>query len=404
MLNCRWPRLILRMLYETVFVSLILYFFSILFLNEMPGFLVIVSLLLLYVCSFGIREWISTHMMILFLHLGLMGVLFVLPFPGRQGLVLIGIQVYLTISALVYSHKGAVIQPITDIPWPSFLVCCLIYILSMASHQSLLMRITYIITILLLLIYYLMLYVEGLAKYMDAAKDVSGLPLKRIVHTNTRIVSIIILILLFGLFMGYMLGTDEITDAVRAVCGTIVQCLFWIIGFLLSKLREFLGLQDMDLDYIDGEFAPPEQVTGWGVILELLLMAVFIGGIVFLFYRLLRRLIKLLLKPRSYEGDIIETAEKEKTVIKQKSYERIRLPRPLTLTEKARRYYRLRIMKYKDDILLNSQRTCRDIENEIRQKAIDDVDEMTELYSEIRYGAGQMDKKMLKKMKELAGK
>lgn len=165
-----------------------------------------------------------------------------------------------------------------------------------------------------------------------------------------------------------------------------------------------MGLQDMDLDYIDGEFAPPEQVTGWGVILELLLMAVFIGGIVFLFYRLLRRLIKLLLKPRSYEGDIIETAEKEKTVIKQKSYERIRLPRPLTLTEKARRYYRLRIMKYKDDILLNSQRTCRDIENEIRQKAIDDVDEMTELYSEIRYGAGQMDKKMLKKMKELAGK
>lgn len=402
MLNFRWPRIILRMLYEVVFVSLILYFFAILFLNEMPGFFVIVSLLLLYVLSFGIREWSPTHMVILFLHLGLMGVLFVLPFPGRLGLVLIGVQVYLTISALVYSHKGAVVKPITDVPWPSFLVCCLIYILSMVSHQSLLMTITYIITILLLLIYYLILYVEGLTKYMDATRDVSGLPLKRMVQTNTRIVGIIILILLFGLFMGHIFGTEGITDVLLTVCGIIVQCIFQIIRFLLSMLSEIWGVGD--LNYAEGDFVLPEQVTGWGLILEILLMVVFIGAMVFFFYRLLRKLIKLLLKPRSYEEDIVEAAEKEKTVTKEKSYGKISFPRSLTLAEKARRYYKLRIIKYKDEISLNSQSTCRDIENEIRQKGFDEVKEITEFYSEIRYGAGAVDKKTLKKMKELSGK
>lgn len=404
MLNFRWPRIILRMLYEAVFVALILYSFIILFLHEIPGFFVIASLLLLYVLSFGIREWISTHMGILFIHLGLMGVLFVLPFPGRQGLVLIGLQVYLTISALNYSRKGAVIKPISDVPWPSFLVCCFIYILSLVSHQSFLMKITYIVTILLLLIYYLMLYVEGLTKYMDTTKDVSGLPLKRMVQTNTRIVSIIILVLVLGLFMGYIFGTDEITDALLAVCRTIVQYLFGIIWFILNKLGELFGERYMDWDYIEGDFASPEKVTGWGLVLEILLMAVFIGAMVFLFYRLLRKLIKLLLKPRSYEEDIIETAEKEKTVTKEKSHGRINFPRPLTLEEKARRYYKLRIMKHKDEISLNSQSTCRDIENEVRQKGFDDVSEMTEFYSQIRYGAEGTNKKMLKRMKELAGK
>lgn len=401
MLNYRWPRLILRMLYEFVFVFLILNFLAILVWNETPGLFAAAFLFLLYAASFAMREWIPTHLLLLFLHLLLLGGLYFLPFPGRMGMILMGIQVYLTISALVYSHRGAVIKPLGDIPWPSFLVCCLIYILSIAAHQPILMRRTYIVTMLLLILYYLMLYVEGLTKYMDTARDVSGLPLKRMVHTNTRIIGIIVLILVFGLSMGYIFGTDEITEFLFVVCGAIVQWLFRVIGFLLSKLQMLLGMTEADISIIDGDFVPPEEVTGWGLILELLLMAVFAVGMVFLFYRLLRKLIKLLLKSRSYEGDIIETAEKEKTMIKEKSHGRIRFRHSLTLEEKARRYYKIRIMKHKDEILLTGQSTCRDIMDEIRKKGIDDVEEITEAYAEIRYGAGAVDKKKLKRMKEL---
>lgn len=400
--NYRWARIILRMLYETAFTSLLLYFFAVLYYKEIPGFFVVFSFLLLYVLSFGIREWAPTHILVLFLHLIPMVGICLLPFSLGIRIILMGIQIYLMISAVMYSYKGAVIKPITDVPWPSFLVCFFIYILSLTAHASVLTTAAYIVTILLLVIYYLLLYVEGLSKYIDAASDVSGLPLKRMLHTNTTIVGMIILILLFGLFMGHLLGTDGLANVLLAVSRTIVQYLFLFIGFLLSKWQEIMGTSDLELDYADGELVAPEVISGWGVVLEVLLLIAFAGGMIFLFYHLLRKLIKLLLKPRSYEEDIIEAAEKERTVTKEKSKGRIRVPRSLTLAEKARRYYKLRIMKHKDELSLDGQRTCRDIQKEMLQQGLEDVNELTELYSEIRYGTRAVDKKTLRKMKELA--
>lgn len=401
MLNCKWLRIVLRMLYEAVFVTLIFYFFTVLFLREAPGFFGIAGLFLLYILSYGIREIAPTQILLLLLHLVLMPGIYFLPFSDRMCLALMGVQLYLTISVLVYAHKGAVLKPLSDIPWPSFLVCSLIYIVSLVSDQVILMRAAYIVTILLLLIYYMMLYVEGLTKYMDSAKDVSGLPLKRMVNTNTKIISIILLILIFSLFIGWMFGSDGITDVILAVCQKLVQGIFWLIGFLLSILWK--DSEVIDWNYEDGDFVIPETAAGWGMILEIVLMAAFIAGMVFAFYRILRKVIRLLLKPRSYEEDMVEAAEQDKTLIKEKSRGKSNRFHTLSLSEKARRYYRLRIMKHKASLTLNAQCTCRDIQDQIEQEGLDDTKDLTELYSEIRYGTLEVDKGLLKKIKALAG-
>lgn len=406
--NCRWIRILLRMLYQTVFMALLLFFFSITILGELPGLFVLSALLLLFVLSFAIREWMPSHLLILLFHLLLFGGIYILPCSIGMRILLMIIQAYLTVSSLVYSYKGAVIKPMTDIPWPSFLTCTIIYILSIMTHLSALTSRTYIITILLLVIYYIMVYVEGLNEYIDSARTVSGLPLKRMLHTNTIIIGIVIFLLLFGLFLGYIFGSDELTDAIGDALQWFFQMLFHVILFLIewiSKwLTQYLGLQDIDPTPVDDDLSAGEQATGWGLIVELILMVVFLAVVSLLLYHLMRRLICLLLKPRTYGDDIIEEAEKGKTLEREKSRGRAVLYHRQTLAEKARRYYKRRVLRHKDEIVLVAQSTCRDIEQEIEEKEQEDIHELTELYARLRYGGQEPDKAMVKRIRELAGK
>lgn len=405
--NCRWIRILLRMLYQTVFMALLLFFFSITILGELPGFIVLSSLLLLFMLSFAIREWMPSHLLILLLHFLLFGAIYILPCSIGLRIMLMLVQVYLTCSALVYSYKGAVIKPLSDIPWPSFLTCTIIYILSIITHLAELTIRTYIITILLLVIYYIMVYVEGVNEYIDSAKTVSGLPLKRMLHTNTTIIGIVIFLLLFGLFLGYIFGSDEMTDAIGDALQWFFQMLFHAILLLIEWLgkwlTQYLGMQDIEPNSAD-DLAAGEQATGWGLIVEMLLMVIVLAVVSFLLYHLMRKLIRLLLKPRSYEDDIIEEAENVKVVEREKSRGRAVLYHRQTLAEKARRYYKRRILKHKNEIILTAQSTCRDIEQEIEEKEQEDIHELTELYARLRYGSQEPDRAMLKKMRELAGR
>lgn len=403
--DCRWIRILLRMLYETVFTALLLFFFSITVLGKLPGFWGLFVLFCLFVLSFGIREWVPANLLILLFHLLIIGGIYILPFYMGLRILLIAIQLYLTISALVYSCRGAVIKPLTEIPWPSFLTCTVVYILGIATHVPALITRAYIITILLLVIYYIMLYVEGLTQYIDAEKNVSGLPLKRMLHTNTSIVGIIIFILLSGLFLGHIFGSDELTDAIADAIHWFFRTMFHyfilLLEFIGKFLTQYLGLEELKPDFVGGE---PELTTGWGLIVELVLSFVFLAVFSILLYHWMRKLIQLLLKPRSYEEDVIEEAEKEKILIKEKSKGRKYRYHPLTLMEKARRLYRQRVLSYREEIKLAQNTTCRDIEKEVEEKKQVDIHELTELYAGLRYGGQEADKAVIKKMRQLTGK
>lgn len=406
--NCRWIRILLRMLYESVFSSLLLFFFSITVLGELPGFFVLSSLLLLFVLSFAIREWMPTHILILLAHLLLFGGIYLLPFSLGIRILLMALQGYLTISALVYAYKGAVIKPLSEIPWPSFLTCTVIYILSLVTHLSALTTRTYIITVLLLVIYYIMVYVEGLNEYIDSSRTVSGLPLNRMVNTNTKIIGIIIVLLLFGLLLGYIFGSDKINDAIGDAIHfffqTVFRCLLLLIEWISKWLTWVFGDENIAPDFIDDDLMAGKPATGWGLIVELFLTLVFLAAVSVLLYCLLRKVVRLLLKPRVYEGDLLEEAEQEKKVERERSKEKVTFHHRRTLEERARRLYKQRILQHKEEIVLEEQSTCRDIEGELAEKELDDIHELTKVYAEIRYGGQTVDKAMVKKIRELAGR
>ena len=69
--------------------------------------------------------------------------------------------------------------------------------------------------------------------------------------------------------------------------------------------------------------------------------------------------------------------------------------------ERARRMYRTHILRYRYDIRLKETKTCQDICHDIKSETGEDVSELTEIYSEIRYGETKVNKDVIKKISSL---
>ena len=113
-------------------------------------------------------------------------------------------------------------------------------------------------------------------------------------------------------------------------------------------------------------------------------------------------MIRFLLKPRSYADDVIELIAEEPNQYKERITNR-RIMHRLTAEEQARKIYKKSILRYKDVITLNKRMTCEDIRQEITKTEVGNVEGISAIYEQIRYGAGEVDNYVIREMKAASG-
>lgn len=104
---------------------------------------------------------------------------------------------------------------------------------------------------------------------------------------------------------------------------------------------------------------------------------------------------------RIYEGDVVETIEKPRKDIQEKTSKKKWFFKESN-EEKIRKYYKFRILKERYDLRFKPDLTPREIQEELLLKEVADVSEITELYTAVRYGNCMPDKAMVKKASRLS--
>lgn len=395
-------RRILRFLYEVLFSMLLMEFFMIIFVKEKPGISAVLIVLALYFISYVSRERCPNSLILLLVHVIPMIVLAFLPVSIGLFVVSLAIDVYLFDEAFLYMYRNGVLMPVTDLPWATFLISFIIYLYGYYTKTDIIVNSAYVIPVVLIFIYLCSLYLDGLKTYLEATRDVSGLPLGRIITVNTIIVGGILLLLL-GVtvlcrridFKVIFMGIGQGFVAIFRILWLVLSFFGGIISSMITTGRSNLAVHTERYGQEIGA-----EAGKLGSMMETVLVVILVALVLYALYKLLAKALKLLLKRHSYQSDIVETVTPVRKKILREELPKRHLHR-LSGEEKIRKMYRNYIFRYRYDIALHARKTTEMIETELSDKQIADVHELTDIYREVRYGGVDADRQLVKKMKRL---
>lgn len=387
----------LRLTYEWLFSVLFLYFVIVIFAGERPADFVEPCLLVIYLASYIVRRKALYNIWIFAVHLLLSVGVFFLPFSNGNKWVLIGIIIYQMSEAFIYEKRGSY-GNFTDVPWPTFFASIVFYVYGYVTKSSLLKTSAYFIPVILIIIYLFIIYIDGLKGYVDATKNVSGLPINKIVSVNSSIVLLIILLLITGIIIGGMLGLDDaLYKALRALLYVVSYIVFAVRFLLILLFRPLTKTSEEQIEYEQGRLSGfvsghADDVVG---ILDIIYKVGAAILVIYILYKAASVIIRFFMKKRLIEGDKVEDAyiRKRKVDVAHNIKER---PGVFSGEQRFRRLYRERILRHQYDIRLDPYKTCMDLKNELYEKELDDISEITESYKAVRYKGKKVTKDMLK--------
>lgn len=402
--NVEVMRRILRFGYEALFSVLLMEFFMIIFVQEKPSFYGILIVLGLYLISYLAREWSTNILILLLCHIIPAGMMVLTPVSRGFLVICILLSCYLFDTAYLYVRRHAVLKPMTDFPWATFLISFIIYLYGYFTKSDRIVFSAYIIPVVLIFIYLTSIYLDGLKGYLEATKDVGGIPVRKIVLTNTVIVAVIMMILLVAMVLCRALDFSAVLEKLGQGVAAVLRIVWLIMSFFGSVISSMITTGRSNLSTYGNYYGQQlgAEAGKIGSVMELVLKIALLVLAVYLLFRLIKRLLRLVLANIRQENDVMETVNRP--VRKKIIYEMIHRERPHSLTaeEKIRRLYRNRMLKYRYDISLSEYKTSRELEQEIHEQNIDDVHELTDIYADVRYGGVKPDKQLLRKMKVFA--
>lgn len=387
----------LRLIYEWLFSVLCSYFIIIIFMGKKPDGFIEFALLIIYLASYWIRKRAGYNIWIFAVHAVLLVSVILLPFSASTKWVLSGIIIYQFSEALVYEKRGNFVN-FSDVPWPTFFVSVVIYAYGYATKSSLLTSGAYIIPIILIVLYLLIIYIDGLDIYLESTKNVSGLPVKKIVFVNSSIVIAIIILLLAGILLGRALGlSSALYKGLKAVVFLLSYVIFAIRLMFIFLLRPLTKTTSEKMQYEQNKFGDflSDHADDTVGILDMIYKTAAILLVIYILYKLAGFIIKLLMKKRTVYGDKVEEAVVSKRRI---DVTRIKKEKKNIFSSeyKFRKLYRERVLRYKYDIRLDACKTGRDIRDELYKNELDDITKITAAYEEVRYGDKKVTKEMMK--------
>lgn len=396
-------RTILRMLYESLFAILIISFLSLFFLKVQLGFAVMGITMLLFCVSYIIRSVSFNNIVVFGIHCVMLAGCYYLPYGMGVRILVAGVVIFLIRDALLFVARGGTVTPLVGAPWPTFLISFVIYLFSLYHGEAVFLAVAYFIPVLLIVLYYMMRYVEGLSNYYSSTKDTKEDIMRRLVSQNTLVIGMLLIIFFVGIYIGNVHLVQSVFEMLLPILSECLRIFILAMVFLLSKLIPSFTFSEEPIELQEGGVIKPVEDTSDTPFLWIAYLMV---GVVLLWilYTLLKRFIRLLLLGRSLseEGENITnpvTIEVE-TVKPAK-----RKHRSILVNDRARRYYRKCILKYKPVIPLRAWDTCRDIAKMIEEEHGVHVNQLTEYYAQIRYGREDSDSQpILEAMKRLGKK
>ncbi|NSE52239.1 hypothetical protein G4313_04165 [Coprococcus eutactus] len=400
-----WAERGLRYLYEVVTAELFMYTFCMIFMRQDPRFTDAIWIAGIFLLSYLIRDFAPNHILLTVGHLVLAGLLVILPgtvwIRTVTGIYDIG---YLLPCAVAYAKRGSGLTDMSE-PWPSILAGIIIYFASIGMKLSVLSNLSYIAVALLMAIYMMIRYIQGLKRYISQTTEVSEQSIRDIAFINGRVVLFLAVLVLLLMGACRFLDLSGFVNVLARAFAKVVQTVFgaimviWV--FVLTLLTKG-GPAATSLDYQDtlNEYYQ-NSVKGYDVF-TLILKVFVVLLLIFFLVRILLQVIRFLLKPRSYADDVIELIAEEPNQYKERITNR-RIMHRLTAEEQARKIYKKSILRYKDVITLNKRMTCEDIRQEITETEVGNVEGISAIYEQIRYGAGEVDNYVIREMKAASG-
>ena len=400
-----WAERGLRYLYEVVTAELFMYTFCMIFMRQDPRFTDAIWIAGIFLLSYLIRDFAPNHILLTVGHLVLAGLLVILPgtvwIRTVTGIYDIG---YLLPCAVAYAKRGSGLTDMSE-PWPSILAGIIIYFASIGMKLSVLSNLSYIAVALLMAIYMMIRYIQGLKRYISQTTEVSEQSIRDIAFINGRVVLFLAVLVLLLMGACRFLDLSGFVNVLARAFAKVVQTVFgaimviWV--FVLTLLTKG-GPAATSLDYQDtlNEYYQ-NSVKGYDVF-TLILKVFVVLLLIFFLVRILLKVIRFLLKPRSYADDVIELIAEEPNQYKERITNR-RIMHRLTAEEQARKIYKKSILRYKDVITLNKRMTCEDIRQEITETEVGNVEGISAIYEQIRYGAGEVDNYVIREMKAASG-
>lgn len=400
-----WAERGLRYLYEVVTAELFMYTFCMIFMRQDPRFTDAIWIAGIFLLSYLIRDFAPNHILLTVGHLVLAGLLVILPgtvwIRTVTGIYDIG---YLLPCAVAYAKRGSGLTDMSE-PWPSILAGIFVYFASIGMELPVLSNLSYIAVALLMAIYMMIRYIQGLKRYISQTTEVSEQSIRDIAFINGRVVLFLAVLVLLLMGACRFLDLSGFVNVLARAFAKVVQTVFgaimviWV--FVLTLLTKG-GTAATSLDYQDtlNEYYQ-NSVKGYDVF-TLILKVFVVLLLIFFLVRILMQVIRFLLKPRSYADDVIELIAEEPNQYKERITNR-RIMHRLTAEEQARKIYKKSILRYKDVITLNKRMTCEDIRQEITKTEVGNVEGISAIYEQIRYGAGEVDNYVIREMKAASG-
>lgn len=400
-----WAERGLRYLYEVVTAELFMYTFCMIFMRQDPRFTDAIWIAGIFLLSYLIRDFAPNHILLTVGHLVLAGLLVILPgtvwIRTVTGIYDIG---YLLPCAVAYAKRGSGLTDMSE-PWPSILAGIFVYFASIGMELPVLSNLSYIAVALLMAIYMMIRYIQGLKRYISQTTEVSEQSIRDIAFINGRVVLFLAVLVLLLMGACRFLDLSGFVNVLARAFAKVVQTVFgaimviWV--FVLTLLTKG-GTAATSLDYQDtlNEYYQ-NSVKGYDVF-TLILKVFVVLLLIFFLVRILLQVIRFLLKPRSYADDVIELIAEEPNQYKERITNR-RIMHRLTAEEQARKIYKKSILRYKDVITLNKRMTCEDIRQEITKTEVGNVEGISAIYEQIRYGAGEVDNYVIREMKAASG-
>ncbi len=397
-------RRILRLFQDFLGVNLLIALFTASLTEEHPSPVVAAVLAGLFVFSAVVRERVVRNIWIVVWHLVPVPVLLFLPVSWPVRLMLLAaVLLAMLPKSIAYSSFGGRLMPMDGTPWPLFLLTLVGYIGGNKLLEPMLVRWSYITLFLGLFSYLILVYVEGISGYMDATKDVAGLPLKNILSVNSYIVGMILLILLLVSVLTGFFHVEEALHviaragiAVLRVIGYFFKYAFIILQMLTSTTKHRPDEAVQETENVKEEIK--HALASGEIFIKLFLLGILIWILVKTGGRILKWFI---MRRRRDASFVIEYSATPKEARREKAGKR-GLFRTGDNREKARRAYRERIRRHSAYFPLRNSMTCGEIKDELLEKELDDVEELTALYERVRYTEEPVDKVLLKQMRRLS--
>lgn len=396
-------RIILRMLYEGLFTILMISFLSLFFLKVQLGVTVMGMVLIFYGISYGIRVAFPNNILVFGVHMVLLAGCYYLPYKTGIKVLLGCVIVFLIRDALMFVARGVKVSPLSGVPWPTFLFSFAIYLFSLYHGEPMFLAMAYLIPVLLIVLYYMMTYLEGLSNYYISTRDTKEDTMRKIVSTNTIVIGIIVIVF----FAGVCIGNVQLLQGIlEKLLQMLIACLRFIIlavVFLLGKIIPLFTFSEEELLFKEGKAVKQPEDNSDDPLLWIAYLA--LGAVLlWMLYIILKRFVRLLLVKRSSSAE--EGNTWKQPAIEVQSIKPFKTKRQhIVIPDKGRRYYRKQILKYRFGKRISDRYTCRDIAKMIEEEHGVDVNQLTEYYAQIRYGREDSDNQpILEAMKRLGKK